>query len=655
VSGGSGTGAPFAVTFPDGKTVQVPAGTSPFQAAKLAEVTGTGKALAARLDGTLLDLHHPLPHGGHLVLVGPQDPDALDILRHSTSHLLAHAVKELFPDAKIAQGPVIEDGFYYDFGRSQPITDDDLPQIEARMREIIARGLQIRRVEVPKSEAERLFETQQEPYKLYFLRTKSGEVASYYQQGEFNDFCRGPHVPNTNRLGVFKLTSVAGAYWLGSEQNEMLWRVYGTAFATQAELDAHLHRLEEAKTRDHRRLGKELDLFTIQELAGGGFVFWHPKGTIVRRQLEQALDQELQQRGYVFVTTPHLARDTLFRTSGHYDFYKENMYTIQSAEDEEFTVKPMNCPGHVMVYASQLRSYRDLPIRMAEFGTVYRFERSGTLHGLFRVRGFTQDDAHIFCTPSQLAAEIDGCLDLAQRIFQLYGFTEVRYELSVHDPSNRSKYIGRPADWSVAESTLAEALDRRKLSYKTYIGEAAFYGPKIDMKVIDAIGRPWQLSTIQFDFNLPTRFGIEFIDNDGGHKQPYMVHRAIYGSFERFFGILIEHYAGAFPAWLAPVQARVLPVSEKVAEYAESVATRLLHRGLRVEVDRSANKIGAKIRDAELEKIPYMLVVGAREAEADTLSLRVRHQGDRGSMTVDEFGARLAQNVARRALTWELD
>ncbi len=649
-SDGASGGPSFIVTVPDGRALEVPPGTTPFQAAKQAELPGVGKAVAARLDGKAADLHFPLKGSCHLALISPTDPDALEIIRHSTSHLLAQAVKELFPHAKIAQGPVIEDGFYYDFGLPEPLSIDELPRIEERMHEIVKRSVQIRRIEAPKADAEKLFEDQAEPYKLHFLRTKSGDVASYYQQGDFNDFCRGPHVPGTSRLGVFKLLSVAGAYWLGSEEHEMLWRVYGTAFATQPELDAHLQRLEEAKKRDHRKLGKELDLFSIQETAGGGLVFWHSKGTTVRQQIEAALREELDRRGYIFVTTPHMAKDTLFKVSGHYDFYKENMYTIETAEHEEFAVKPMNCPGHVMIYASRLRSYRDLPIRMAEFGTVYRFERSGTLHGLFRVRGFTQDDAHIFCTPDQLLAEVDGCIELAQHIYRVFGFTEVRYELSIHDPADRSKYIGSPDEWALAERTLAEALDKRGLPYRTYTGEAAFYGPKIDMKVVDAIGRPWQLSTVQFDFNLPSRFGIEFIDSDGGHKQPYMVHRAIYGSFERFFGILIEHYSGNFPVWLAPVQARVLPVSEKVADYAETVFETLRAAGLRSEIDRRPDKIGAKIRDAEMEKVPYMLVIGAREADSGTVSLRLRHQGDHGTLNLADFVVRAQQNVAQRNL-----
>lgn len=640
----------FEIRLPDGRMLRVAAGTTPYQAAQQAELAGKGKAIAARLNGTPIDLHFPLKESGSLALIQPQDPDGLEIIRHSTSHLMAQAVKELFPAAKIAQGPVIEDGFYYDFGIATPLSEDDLPRIEERMREISARGLQIKRIESDKQEVERLFEQQQEPYKLYFLRTKSGPVASYYQQGEFNDFCRGPHLPNTNRIGAFKLLSVAGAYWLGSEKNEMLWRIYGTAFATAAELEAYLQRLDEARKRDHRKLGKELDLFSVQDAAGGGLVFWHPKGTIVRQEMESALRTELNRRGYVFVATPHMTKDTLFRISGHYDYYRENMYTIETAEEEEFAVKPMNCPGHVMIYRSRLRSYRELPLRMAEFGTVYRFERSGTLHGLFRVRGFTQDDAHIFCRPDQLLAEVDGCLDLAQRIFEIFGFTEVHYELSVRDAQQMEKFIGRDDEWTTAEAALAAALHKRGLTYKTFAGEAAFYGPKIDIKVVDAIGRPWQLSTIQFDFNLPNRFEIDFVDNDGAHKRPYMVHRAIFGSFERFFGILIEHYGGSFPAWLAPVQARVLPVSDKVSAYAETVYAELVAAGLRVEIDRRPDKIGAKIRDAELEKIPYMLIVGAREAETNGVSLRVRHSGDQGSLPLPEFLSRAQAGIAARRL-----
>ncbi len=457
-------------------------------------------------------------------------------------------------------------------------------------------------------------------------------------------------MPSTGKLGAFKLLSVAGAYWLGSEQHEMLWRIYGTAFPTKEQLERHLERLEEARKRDHRKLGKALDLFSVQEVAGSGLVFWHPKGSSIRHRIETFLREELERRKYVFVNSPHIARDELFRVSGHYDYYHENMFTLKTRDDEEFVVKPMNCPGHVMIYRSRLRSYRDLPVRMAEFGTVYRYERSGTLAGLLRVRGFTQDDAHVFCRPDQIVDEIDDCLDIVETVFRTFGFEEARYELSVWDASDPGKYAGEKDEWESAESALVQALERRGVAYERYEGEAAFYGPKIDVKVVDAIGRPWQLSTVQFDFNLPRRFDISYVDQDGQAKPPFMVHRAIYGSIERFFGILIEHFAGAFPVWLAPVQARILPVSEKVAEYGEQVLARLEAAGIRAELDRRSDKIGAKIRDAELEKIPYMLIIGPREAEAGAVSLRVHREGDQGSVEVDAFMERALAAERSRSL-----
>ncbi|MBP7148433.1 MAG: threonine--tRNA ligase [Acidobacteria bacterium] len=645
-----GSAAELQVVLPDGRVARVPRGATPLDVARQAGLPANA-AIAARVDGACYDLERGLDASCHLSLVLPDDPDGLDILRHSTSHALAQAVKELFPETKIAQGPAIEDGFYYDFRREQPFTDDDLPKIEARMREIVQRRLPVRRHEVPKDEALRIFGEEQEPYKLHFVREKGGERVSYYQQGEFRDFCLGPHVPNTGRLGAFKLLSVAGAYWLGSERNEMLWRIYGTAFPRQEQLDAYLEQVEQARRRDHRRLIRELDLASIQELAGGGLVFWHPRGTLVRTEIERFMREELGRHHYVFVMTPHLVRDTLFRTSGHYSYYKDNMFTLKTAEDEEFCAKPMNCPGHIMIYRSRLRSYRELPVRMAEFGTVYRYERSGTLHGLFRVRGFTQDDAHVFCTPDQLLDEVDDCLDLVATMGRTFGFAELRYELSVRDPNNLGKYAGTDEEWVAAEHALVTALERRKLEYRRLEGEAVFYGPKIDVKVVDAIGRPWQLSTVQFDFNLPRLFDLSFVDQDGAHKRPHMVHRAILGSLERFFGILVEHFGGAFPPWLAPVQAKLLPVSEKVLAYAESVHRELAEAGIRAEIDRRPEKIGAKIRDAELEKVPYMLVVGPREADAGAVSLRIHHVGDQGSVPLGKFIERARAAIAGRALT----
>jgi threonyl-tRNA synthetase len=429
----------------------------------------------------------------------------------------------------------------------------------------------------------------------------------------------------------------------------MLWRIYGTAFPSKEELDAHLERLEEARRRDHRKLGRELGLFSLHEDAGGGLAFWHPNGAVIRQEIESFLRGELVDRGYEFVVTPHVSRDTLFRISGHYDFYHENMYTLVS-DEEEFVVKPMNCPGHVQIFKTGLKSYRDLPVRMAEFGTVYRYERSGTLHGLFRVRGFTQDDAHIFCRPDQLIDEVDDCLDLIDTVFRTFGFRDARYELSVRDPRDLGKYAGSDEEWESAEAALVTALERRGLPHERFEGEAVFYGPKIDVKVVDAIGRPWQLSTVQFDFNLPRRFGLSYVDRESRQQVPYMVHRAILGSFERFFGILIEHFAGAFPPWLAPVQAKVLPVSDKVADYASSVGDRLRAAGLRAKVDLRAEKVGAKIRDAELEKVPYMLIVGPREAESGGVSLRVHHEGDRGSQSLDAFIEHAQGVIAERSL-----
>jgi threonyl-tRNA synthetase len=642
------------VALPDGRVIVAEPGDTARSVAERHGIPEAGSAIAARLDGSTLDLDRPLGAAAndraHLSFVRPEDPDALEILRHSTSHVMAQAVKQLYPDVKIAQGPAIENGFYYDFRREEPFTEEDLRRIEKRMHKIVKRNLPIRRHEVSREHAISLFREEDEPYKLYFVESKSGPIASYYEQGEFRDFCRGPHVPSTGRIGAFRLLSVAGAYWLGSERNEMLWRIYGTAFPTEEELQAHLDRLEEARRRDHRRLGRELDLFSIQDAAGSGLVFWHPKGSSVRHRIQSYLREELERRDYVFVDSPHMARDELFRISGHYDYYSDNMFILKSGEDEEFVVKPMNCPGHVMIYASRLRSYRELPVRMAEFGTVYRNERSGTLAGLLRVRGFTQDDAHIFCRPDQIVDEIDDCLDLVETVFRTFGFTEAKYELSVWDSAKTEKYAGESSQWEAAEAGLVKALERRGLEYSRFEGEAAFYGPKIDVKVLDAIGRPWQLSTIQFDFNLPKRFDISFVDQDGQAKPPIMIHRAIFGSLERFFGILVEHYAGAFPVWLAPVQARILPVSEKVLEYGEKVLARLRDAGVRAELDRRSDKIGAKIRDAEMEKIPYMLIVGPREASSESVSLRVHRDGDQGASSVENFIERARGASESRAL-----
>jgi threonyl-tRNA synthetase len=475
-------------------------------------------------------------------------------------------------------------------------------------------------------------------------------MVSFYTTGKFIDFCRGPHIPSTKRIQAFKLTNVAGAYWKGQEGNAQLQRIYALAFYTQKELDEYLNRIEEAKRRDHRKLGAELDLFSIQEAAGPGLIFWHPKGGLIRTIMENWLRDELQQRGYDMVFTPHIMLLDLWKTSGHANFYKENMFGPIEVEKADYQLKPMNCPGHILIYKSKLRSYRDLPVRLAELGTVYRYERSGVLHGLLRVRGFTQDDAHIFCMPSQIESEVEACMDFAYAVMKNFGFDKFEVELSDWDPKHPENYPGKAEDWQHASEALARVMTRMNIPYKRMVGEGAFYGPKIDVKLIDAIGRPWQLTTVQFDFNLPARFQLEFVGEDGARHQPLMVHRALLGSVERFFGILIEHYAGAFPLWLAPTQVEICPVSEKVAEYAKHVHETLKNHGIRVHLDDRNEKLPAKIRDAQMQKIPYMLVVGPKEAEAGTVSVRHRSKGDLGPRPLADVVSSLQEEISSRAI-----
>jgi threonyl-tRNA synthetase len=498
------------------------------------------------------------------------------------------------------------------------------------------------RKELPFNEALKLYEEQKQQLKCEIIRDKSdGQTVQFYQSGNFIDFCLGPHIPDWSRIKAFKILSVAGAYWKGQEGNPQMQRIYGTAFPSQEELDDYLHKLEEARKRDHRRLGKDLDLFSIQEEAGSGLIFWHPKGGIIRHLMETWLRDEVLQRGYDMVYTPHALRQELWKTSGHLDFYRENMFPGMEDEKVAYQLKPMNCPGHILIYKSGLRSYRDLPLRYAELGTVYRWERTGVLHGLLRVRGFTQDDAHIFCTPEQIVPEIEACVDFALALLKTYGFDSYEVELSARDPNDPEKYAGSVEDWEQAEGALARALEKMGIPYKRMEGEAVFYGPKIDVKLIDAIGRSWQLSTVQFDFNLPERFEMEYVAPDGERQRPLMVHRALYGSVERFFGVLIEHYAGAFPVWLAPVQVAVLPISDKVADYGQKVAAELKQAGFRVHLDDRNEKIGAKIRDAQMQKVPFMLVCGKKEEEAGTVSVRSRSKGDLGPQPLADFTAEL--------------
>ncbi|MBA2340445.1 MAG: threonine--tRNA ligase [Pyrinomonadaceae bacterium] len=606
------------------------------------------QALAARVNGRDVDLNFQLDSANgngqiEIEAVLPQTQDGLGLLRHSTAHLLAAAVLDLFPGTKLGIGPPLLDdpryGFFYDVIAPRPLTEADLPVIEKRMREIGKRNLAYRRDEITKGEALRIFDEREEPLKRELIEEKGGEIVSvYYIDGTpFIDFCIGPHVPNSNRLRAFKLLTIAGAYWKGDPERPQMQRIYGTAFFSQEELDAWIKQREEAEKRDHRRLGRELDLFSIQDEYGQGLILWHPKGGMIRKQMEDYLREELLNHNYSFVYTPHIAKRELWQVSGHEQNYGDSMFSPTTLEDVEFRLKPMNCPFHIGIYKSQQRSYRDLPQRYSEMGTVYRAELSGTLHGLMRVRGFTVDDAHLFCRPDQVQAEIGDCLDFARKVFRTYGFDKIKIELSVKGNDTTKNYLGADEDWKNAEAALAEALNERGIKYERVEGEAAFYGPKIDIKIEDAIGRLWQLGTVQLDFNLPERFGLEYIGDDNKPHRPVMVHRALFGSIERFFGVLIEHYAGAFPVWLAPVQVAVLPITDRVNEYAERVARELRAASLRVEVNTRSEKIGAKIRDAQLQKIPFMLVLGDREMEDGTLAVRERARGDIGSMSLAQF------------------
>jgi threonyl-tRNA synthetase len=664
------------VQLGEGRSAQVPSGSTVADAIKQLDRDAAKQALAAKINGHEFDLSATLEDvarraaqengeatdNGSQFSIEPVLPgtlDGLDVIRHSTAHLLAAAVLDLFPGTKLGVGPaLLEDpryGFFYDLIAPRTLTDEDLPVIEKRMRELAKRNLAYRRAEIAKGEALRIFEEREEPLKCELIADKGGEqVSVYYIDGSpFLDFCLGPHVPNTNRLKAFKLLSLSGAYWMGDAERPQMQRVYGTAFATQEELDAWVKQREEAERRDHRRIGKELDLFSIQDAYGAGLVFWHPKGAVIRKAMEDYLYEELSSRGYTFVYTPHIAKRDLWVTSGHDQSYGDSMFSPVKLEETEFRLKPMNCPFHIGIYKSQQRSYRDLPQRYAEMGTVYRAELSGTLHGLMRVRGFTVDDAHLFCTPEQVRREIGDCLDFVVDVFRTFGFEKVKFELSVKGSDTSKQWLGSEENWTMAEAALAETLDSRGISYERIEGEAAFYGPKIDLKIEDAIGRLWQLGTVQWDFNLPERFGLEYIGEDNKPHQPVMVHRALFGSIERFFGILIEQYTGAFPMWLAPVQVAVLPITDRVNEYAESVARSLRAVGLRVELNERGDKIGAKIRNAQLQKIPFMLVLGDREMEEGKVAVRERAKGDVGAMPLEEFREMALRLVRTRALANE--
>ena len=579
----------------------------------------------------------------------PRSDDQLDLLRHSTAHLMALAVTELYPDVELGIGPATSDGFYYDFKTSHSFTEEDLSVIEKKMKKLAGGNLKFEPVIVSKDEAVDIFRKRNEQLKIELIQDREDETLSCYSLGKLVDFCLGPHVSSTRQLGVFKLLSVAGAYWKGDDSREQMQRIYGTAFFSRDDLQEYLHRQEEAKKRDHRKLGRALNLFSIDDNVAPGLIFWHPDGATLRNLVENFLRQELEKSGYQFVVTPHIAKSDLWKTSGHYSYFRENMYTLPM-EEEEYVLKPMNCPGHILIYKSDIRSYRDLPIRYAEFGTVYRFEKSGTLHGMLRVRGFTQDDAHIFCTEEQVAEEVVNTLDLAEHILNSFGFKDFSVTLSVWDPESPKAYAGEPEDWAMAENVLIDVLDKKGWDYKREAGEAAFYGPKIDIHLIDALGRSWQLSTFQFDFNLPGRFGVNYIGSDSKPHNVIMIHRALLGSLERFVGILTEHYAGAFPVWLSPLQAVILPISDKHHEYARSVETSLSAAGIRCKSDLRNEKIGYKIREAQVKKIPFMLILGDKEEEAGNISVRSRAGGDLGSSSVEDFTNQVREMVNTKAV-----
>jgi threonyl-tRNA synthetase len=609
------------------------------------------RPVLAKVDGEVVGLDFPVNEEKEVRLVYSDSEDGLDILRHSASHLLAHAVLELFPGTKTGIGPAVENGFYYDFLRETPFSVQDLESIENKMTELAGLDIPIQKVTYSKKEAIRLFRDLGQELKVELVQEKGGSEVTCYRQGSFIDFCLGPHVPSTGYLKNVRLLSVSGAYWKGDEKGRQLQRIYGTVFFEKQQLDDYLNLLEEAKKRDHRRLGSELDFYSIDDQIGSGLILWHPQGARVRAVIEDYWRRRHWDGGYDILYTPHIGREWVWQTSGHLDFYKDSMYSPMDIDGQNYYLKPMNCPFHVSIYKSRLRSYRDLPLRWAELGTVYRYERSGTLHGLLRVRGFTQDDAHIICTSGQIEDEILRVLDFSIDILAAFGFTDNAIELSVRDPQNTDKYCGADDMWCQAEASLVKALEARNVAYKRMEGEAVFYGPKIDIKIKDALGRLWQCTTIQFDFNNPERFGMTFVGEDGREHRPYMVHRALLGSLERFFGILIEHYNGNFPVWLAPVQVIILPISDRHKDYALSVEKRFQEHNLRSRVDARREKIGYKIRDAESQKIPFILVVGDKEAANGTASLRIHTQGDRGEVQVGEFLEKIMELNKNRSLS----
>jgi threonyl-tRNA synthetase len=637
--------------LPDGQVRKYASGITGQEVAEKIGSRLSKDALAIKLDGQLQDLNIPVERSAAIEIVTFSAPEGREVYWHSTSHLMAHAVKQLFPQAKLAIGPAIEEGFYYDFDLERPLTPEDLLKIEKKMAELAKAATPITRKNISKADALAFFHNKGESYKVELIsELPDGEAITIYEQGDFSDLCRGPHVSSTAKIKSFKLLTIAGAYWRGSEKNKMLQRIYGISFPAKDALDAYLTRIEEIKRRDHRKLGKDLDLFSLSDEVGGGLVLWHPRGALIRKTIEDFWRDEHQKNGYDFVYSPHVGRGTLWETSGHLGFYRENMYSSMEVEGQEFYVKPMNCPFHIMIYKNKLRSYRELPMRFAELGTVYRFERSGVLHGLLRVRGFTQDDAHIFVAPEDMETEVIRVIGFVVKMLRTFGFEDFKAYIATRP----EKSVGDNTVWEQATQALKVAADKVQLGYEMDEGGGAFYGPKIDIKIKDALGRLWQCSTVQFDFNMSERFDMTYIGVDNQQHRPYMIHRALLGSIERFFGMLIEHYAGAFPVWLAPVQAKVISITDKQLDFAKGIREQLLAAGIRTELDTRSEKIGFKIREAAMEKVPYILVVGDKEVEQEAVAVRERGGKDLGVMKLAEFISALQRLIQEKSTSTEL-
>ncbi len=636
--------------LPDGQVKKYASGITGQEVAEKIGSRLAKDALAIKLDGQLQDLNIPVEHDAAIEIVTFDAPNGRDVYWHSTSHLMAQAVKQLFPQAKLAIGPSIDEGFYYDFDLDRPFTPEDLEKIEKKMAELAKAAVPIRRKSLSKADALSFFQKLGETYKVELINDLPDGTMSIYEQGDFADLCRGPHVSSTAKIKAVKLLSIAGAYWRGSEKNKMLQRIYGISFPAKDALDAYVTRLEEIKRRDHRKLGKDLDLFSLSDEVGGGLVLWHPRGALVRKTIEDYWRDEHQKNGYDFVYSPHVGRATLWETSGHLGFYRENMYSSMEVEGQEFYVKPMNCPFHIMIYKNKLRSYRELPLRYAELGTVYRFERSGVLHGLLRVRGFTQDDAHIFVAPEDMETEVIRVIGFVVKMLRTFGFEDFKAYIATRP----EKSVGDNAVWEQATQALKVAAEKVNLGYEIDEGGGAFYGPKIDIKIKDALGRLWQCSTVQFDFNMSERFDMSFIGVDNQQHRPYMIHRALLGSIERFFGMLIEHYAGAFPVWLAPVQAKVISITDKQFDFAKGVRDQLLAAGIRAELDTRSEKIGFKIREAAMEKVPYILVVGDKEVQQEAVAVRERGGKDLGVMKLAEFIDAVKKLIQDKSISTDL-